>query len=79
MSTSTREFNSEMQHAVDMASSITPSVLAIAIVSKVSPKALAQAIADGQVTSEYRTEIVVALLPLLVAQAKEDAEEAKEG
>jgi hypothetical protein len=74
MSTDTRTFDSEMKHAVDTARELTPSVLALAIVAKISPKAFAQAIANGDDTASYRAELVTELLPLLVAEAKAQTE-----
>ncbi len=65
-----------MQIALDIVNELTPSVLSLAKVMKVEPKAIAEAIADNEAVSLYRTEVTAFLQPILVKKAIDEAKEA---
>jgi hypothetical protein len=77
MAINTRKFRDEMQEAVDTADQITPSVLALAKKAGVSAKDFASALADSDSTSQYRTEVALALQPVLVKKAIDEENERK--
>lgn len=77
-STDTRRLQSSMHEALNIADGITPSVVSLAKVAKVTPKAFAEAIADSMEISEYRSEVAQNLQKILVKQAIEEAKKKEE-
>lgn len=66
-----------LRNGVDVAEKVTPSVLALAIVSGVKVAALAKVLADSDSISDYRTELALALSKASVDRAVEDEKEAR--
>mgnify|MGYP001474704415 CR=1 FL=1 len=74
---STRNFSETMHRGIDVADQVTPSVLALAQVAKVSPKVLANAITDEEGNSGYRALLATELQSLFVKKAIEEEKERK--
>jgi hypothetical protein len=74
----TRQYSDAAQTGLNVASDITPSVLALARVSGIKAKDFAQAIHQSDENSLYRNEIAYALQKLYVDSAVEEAKLRKE-
>ena len=79
--TDTKKFSAVMYEALGVAGNITPSVLAVAVLADVKPKALAEMIGDSNVVSNYRAEVAKHLQDVFIRRAveKEKAEKKEKG
>jgi hypothetical protein len=75
----TKKFSSVMFEALEVADNITPSVLAVAVLAEVKPKALAEMIGDSLAVSNYRSEVAKHLQDVFIKQAVEDEKAEKKG
>jgi len=69
MAFKSKKFAHEMQEALADGDSITQSVIAFARISKVSPKALAEALGDESANSLYRNDVTQELQTSYVKKA----------
>lgn len=73
----TKKYQGALMQAIETADAITPSVLTLAQVAKIKPEVLAQALADNDSVSEYRSAVATALQPIFIARQKEIEAEMK--
>jgi len=72
----TKKYSGVMFNALEMANNITPSVLAVAEVLGVKPKALADAIVADSVAT-YRAEVALHIQKSMIEKAVADEKEAE--
>jgi len=65
------------REAVDFVNEITPSVLVVARIAKITPADLAKALYDRDSNEDYLNSVLVNALPLALKRARAEAKEAK--
>lgn len=77
MSFNSRKFKDASREGLEIGEDITPSVIVLARLGKVNPKAFAEALADEEGNSLYRADLITALqrvcVKTAVAEAAKDA------